>query len=66
MKLSKEELKEFNENGFILIRDFLDKKSCDVIRELAEVHLKYKIEPIESEYEYIGINKNEYKKSVRR
>jgi len=30
------------------------------------VHLKYKVPPIETEYEYIGIEKEEYKKSVRR
>jgi phytanoyl-CoA hydroxylase len=66
MELNKKELEEFNENGFLLIRGFLDKRSCEIIKEIAKIHLKYKIEPIETEYEYIGIDKEEYKKSVRR
>jgi phytanoyl-CoA hydroxylase len=66
MELSNAELEEFRENGFLLIRDFLDKRSCEIIKEIAKVHLKYKIEPIETEYEYIGIDKDEYRQSVRR
>jgi phytanoyl-CoA hydroxylase len=66
LKLSKEQIQEFNENGFLLIKNFLDKKSCEIIKDVAEVHLKHKIEPIESEFEYIGIDKEEFKKSVRR
>jgi phytanoyl-CoA hydroxylase len=66
MELTKEQLSEFRENGFLLIRNFLDERSCDAIRDVAKVHLKYKIEPIETEYEYIGIEKDEYKTSVRR
>jgi len=66
MKLSKEQLDFFNENGYLLIKGFFPKKECDIIRDLAKVHLKYKIEPIETEYEYIGIDRDEYKESVRR
>ena len=66
MQLSKEQIDSFNENGFLLIRDFYDKKKCDAIKEIAKVHLKYEIKPIETEYEYIGIEKEEYKKSIRR
>ena len=66
MQLNSEQLKSFEENGFLLIRDFLDKKSCEIIKEVAKVHLKYKIEPIETEYEYIGIDKDIFKTSVRR
>ena len=66
MELSNAELEEFRENGFLLIRDFLDKRSCEIIKEITKVHLKYKIEPIETEYEYIGIDKDEYRQSVRR
>ena len=66
MKLSQEQLEEFNTNGFLLIKNFLDAKECDAIRDVANVHLKYKVEPIETEYEYIGIEKEEYKKSIRR
>ena len=66
MQLSKEQIESFNENGFLLIRDFYDKDRCDAIKEIAKVHLKYEIKPIETEYEYIGIEKDEYKKSIRR
>ena len=66
MKLSKEQLEEFNRNGFLILRGFYDTKNCEIIREIAKVHLKYKIEPIETEYEYIGVDKDEFKKSVRR
>jgi len=66
VKLSDSQLQEFKENGFLLLRGFLEPKECEIIREIAKVHLKYKIEPIETEYEYIGIDKEEYKSSVRR
>ncbi len=66
MKLNSKELQKFKEDGFLIIRDFLDEDRCDAIKDIAKVHLKYKIEPIETEYEYIGIDKDEYKSSVRR
>ena len=66
MKLSSAQLDEFKKNGFLIIRNFYDKNKCDAIKEIAKVHLKYKVPPIETEYEYIGIEKEEYKKSVRR
>ncbi len=66
MELNQEQLEQFRKDGFLLIRGFLDQKSCSVIRDIAKVHLKYAIEPIETEYEYIGIEKDIYKKSVRR
>lgn len=66
MELSEEQLQEFRENGFLLIRNFYDKKKCDAIKEVAEVHLKYGVKPIETEYEYIEIDKEIYKKSIRR
>ena len=66
MKLSKEQLDSFKENGFLLIRDFYDKTKCDAIRDIAKVHLNYAIEPIETEFEYIGIEKDKYKESIRR
>ncbi len=66
MELNKEQLEQFQRDGFLLIRGFLDQRSCSVIRDIAKVHLKYAIEPIETEYEYIGIDRDIYKKSVRR
>ncbi len=66
MQLSKEQLEFFNENGFLLLKGFANPKECDIIKDIAKVHLKYAIEPIETEYEYIGIEKEEYKKTIRR
>jgi len=66
MELNQEQLEQFKRDGFLLIRGFLEKRNCEIIKEIAKVHLKYAIEPIETEYEYIGIEKEIYKKSVRR
>ena len=66
MELSLETVEEFEENGFLILKDFASKERCDLIKEMAKVHLKYKVGPIETEYEYIGIDKKEYKSSVRR
>ncbi len=66
MELSSAQVAEFKENGFLLLRGFLDKNSCNLIRDIAKIHMQYKVEPIETEYEYIGIENEEYKQSVRR
>lgn len=66
MELTQEQLKRFKRDGFLLIRNFLDERSCKIIKDVAKVHLKYAIEPIETEYEYSGIEEEKYKKSVRR
>ncbi len=66
MELNQEQVAQFRRDGFLLIRNFLEKRSCDIIKDIAKVHLKYAIEPIETEYEYIGIDNEMYKKSVRR
>jgi len=52
MRLSKGDLNFFNENGFIVMRGFADKRECDAILDIAKVHIKYQIEPIETEEEY--------------
>ena len=49
MKLTKEELVEFNSNGFLLLQNFLDKTECEKILDLALVHLKHKIELIKTD-----------------
>ncbi len=66
MFLSKNQLDFFEENGYLLLKNFVDNRRCDLIKDLASIHLKYQIKPIETEYEYIGIEKEEYKKSIRR
>ena len=63
MKLTKEELAEFNLNGFLLLRNFLDKSESEKILDLALVHLKHKIEPIETEIDY-GNKSQDYRTEV--
>ena len=52
MKLTSEQIKEFQTKGFLLIRNFADAKTCDAILAKAQEHLEEKNEPIESEEEY--------------
>ena len=52
MRLTKDELDFFNKNGYIILRKFATKKECKMILDIAEVHLKYKVTPIETEAEY--------------
>lgn len=66
MKLSTSQLEQFNTDGFLILRQFADHELCDTILELAKVHLKYKILPIETESEYVGNDKEVLKVTVRR
>lgn len=66
MELNQEQVAQFERDGFLLIRGFLDKRACTIIKDIAKVHLRYEIEPIETEYEYIGIDNEIYKQSIRR
>jgi phytanoyl-CoA hydroxylase len=54
MELTQIQLNEFNINGFLILRNFLDQASCEAILDVALAHLKHKIEPIESEVDYSG------------
>lgn len=53
MQLTSEQLNEFNENGFIVLRNFASKEMCDAILEKAQHHLQNQKAPIESEQEYL-------------
>lgn len=64
MNLTKEQILEFNTNGFLIIRDFASEKTCNEILEKAKLHLKTKQAPIESEEEYLKSSKE--KITVRR
>ena len=64
MTLDENQLKEFHENGFLLLKNFADSKLCDEIVEKAKTHLENKIAPIESEQEYMQKDINEI--TVRR
>ena len=66
MKLSTSQLEQFNADGFLVLRQFADHELCDTILELAKVHLKYKIPPIETESEYVGEDKELLRVTVRR
>jgi len=50
--LSVEQVKQFEDDGFLVIKGFADTKRCDEILRLAKQHLEAKIEPTESEKEY--------------
>ena len=63
MTLTSEQLASFHENGFLILRKFLDMASCDAILDVAKAHLKHKIEPIESEGDY-GNKSQEYRTNV--
>lgn len=64
MKLDENQLKEFNENGFLILRNFADSALCDEILEKAKIHLENKTAPIETEQEYMQLDKD--KITVRR
>ncbi len=63
MILSNEQLQQFNQDGFLILRDFADKEKCEAIFDVAKVHLEHKIEPIETEVGYGGKSK-EYRTDV--
>ena len=53
MKLDENQLKEFHENGFLVLKNFVDSQTCDEILQKAKIHLENKIAPIETEQEYM-------------
>lgn len=63
MQLTQTQIDAFNTNGFLVLRNFLDKASCQAILDVALAHLKHKIEPIESEIDY-GVKSQEYRTEV--
>jgi len=63
MQLSATQLAQFNKDGYIVLREFLDAKRCDDILRMAQIHLNAKIEPIETEIGYDSRDK-EYRTSV--
>ncbi len=64
MQLSQEQLNQFNENGFLIIKNFADENLCNKILQKAKEHLVKKLAPIESEQEYLNIDTDEI--TVRR
>jgi len=56
MTLTQEQLDQFNRDGFLLLRGFVDSKECEAILEVAQKELEAKREPIESEGDYTDDN----------
>jgi len=54
MTLTPSQLDDFNSNGFLILRNFAKEAECEAILDVAKVHLKHKIEPIETEVDYGG------------
>lgn len=52
MRLSDEQLQQFHQDGFIILRNFLPEERCNAILDVAKAHLEHKIEPIETEIGY--------------
>lgn len=52
MQLSSGQLTQFQKDGYIVLRNFLDEKRCNTILNIAKEHLAKKIEPIETEVGY--------------
>jgi len=63
MRLSDEQLQQFHQNGFIVLRNFYPQEKCDAILDVAKAHLAHKIEPIETEIGYDERSK-EYRTNV--
>ena len=63
MNLTQSQLDAFNSNGFLILPSFVNKEECDKILDIALVHLKHKIEPIETEIDY-GNKSQEYRTEV--
>lgn len=64
MKLTQQQVDDFNRNGFLHLPHFASPELCDDIKKLAKQHLESKIAPIESEEEYL--QKSSDTKTVRR
>ena len=64
MHLTQEQIHQFHKDGFLILPQFAQTDMCDEIYTLAQKHLKNKIEPIESEEEYL--QKNVDQMTVRR
>ena len=56
MELEEKQLKEFNENGFLVLKNFAPLELCNEILEKAKEHLQKKQAPIETEQEYMNLS----------
>lgn len=63
MTLSDVQLAQFNNDGFIVLGEFVNAEYCDAILKVAQEHLAQKVEPIETELGYDSRSK-EYRTEV--
>lgn len=56
MELTQSQLNDFNENGFLILKEFANDELCNKILEKAKEHLNRKQAPIESEQEYMQLS----------
>ena len=59
MKLTDIQLEQFKKDGFLLLSAFEEPELCDTIKDIAKVHLKHKVPPIETEFEYVEKSKEQ-------
>jgi len=53
MKLTQEQITQFYDNGFLILKNFADHSLCEEILQVAKQHLLNQTAPIESEDEYL-------------
>ena len=53
MKLTPEQLKSFDHNGFLVLKDFANHNLCNNILEKAKQHIENQTAPLESEDDYL-------------
>lgn len=63
MQLNATQLAQFNNDGFIVLRNFVDAERCNAILEVAKEQLEHLIEPLETELGYDSRSK-EYRTKV--
>jgi len=63
MKLTQNQLDLFKRDGFLILPNFVERIECEAILDVALVHLKYKIEPLETEVDY-GVKSQEYRTDI--
>jgi phytanoyl-CoA hydroxylase len=64
--LSDDAFERFDREGFLILRGRVAPERCDALREVGEVHLRHRVPPVESEAEYIGLDRREYRETIRR
>ena len=59
MRLTEAQVQQFKEEGFLLLPAFAEPELCDTIHDIAKAHLKHKVPPLETEFEYVAKSKEE-------